>query len=131
MSYDIVIFDSKKAPKDIDAFMEWCEEQEDLMNESLDVDEYETSSKKLHTWFLDICIEVIPLSGPFSNWDAPDFVEGQDDEHGADYFFAKHTVFLMFSTLETKPLFLKVKESAKNHNLGYFDFDTDELMYPK
>ena len=131
MSYDIVVFDSKKAPKDFDAFLEWCEEQEDKMTESLDIDEYETSSKKLQTWFLEICKEVVPLSGPFSNWDAPDFVEGQDDEHGADYFFGKHAVFLMFSAIEPEKLSQKVLELAKKHNLGFFDFDTDVVIYPK
>lgn len=131
MSYDIVIFDSKKAPKDPDAFMEWCEELEDRMTESPDMEEYETTSKKLQEWFLDICKDVIPLSGSFSNCDAPDFVEGQDDDRGADYFFGKHVVFLMFNTSETESLFQKVKESARKHNLGYFDFDTDELLNPK
>lgn len=131
MSYDIVIFDSKKAPKDPDAFIEWCEELEDRMTGSPDMEEYETTSKKLQEWFLDICKEVIPLSGSFSNCDTPDFVEGQDDERGADYFFGKHAVFLMFSATESEPLFRKVTESVKKHNLGFFNFETDEVLYPK
>lgn len=131
MSYNIVIFDSKKAHKNRDAFMEWCEEQEDVMTESLDIEEYETASKKLQAWFFDICKEVVPLSGPFSNWKKSDFVEGQDDEIGADYFFGKHVIFLMFSAIETEEISKKVLESAKKHNLGFFDFDTDELLNPK
>lgn len=131
MSYDIMIFDSKKAPKDIDAFLEWEESCEDEIAEAIDSDEAKNSSKKLQAWFFEISKDIIPLTGQYSRENEIDYIEGEDDEIGADYFFCKHAIFLMFSTIETENLYKKVFESAKKHNLGFYDFDSEVIQFPK
>lgn len=130
MSYDIIVFDLAKRPKNRDGFMEWVEKLEDEMAESGDSDEVNGSTKKLKEWFFDISKDVIPLTGQYSREDESDYEEGQDDEVGADYFFTKNAVFIMFSCMETETLALKILNSAKKHQLGCFDFDTDILIYP-
>lgn len=133
MSYDLIIFDPDNAPNNLADFMKWNDKQEDLLAADIDQENPNITTVKLRQWFFEIIKEIIPLSGPYSNDEKEDYIEGQDDERGADYFIGQHAIYVMFSMDEIAKPTKQMLQMAKKHKVGFCDFNSsdDYIFYPK
>ena len=118
MSYDLVVFNEKKAPKDKDTFLSWYYEQTEW-KEGHDYQNPEITGLNLKNWFFDIIKNYPPMNGPYSRDDA-------DDITLTDYSIGKDLIYAAFAWPEAEKAFKLCFELAKKHDVGFFDVSSQD-----
>lgn len=123
MSYDLMVFNPNKAPKDKSDFMNWYESQTEW-EEDHDYDDPEVSSEELKNWFLEM-IEAFPaMNGPFAS-------DNVDDPKVTDYTVGMDVIYAAFAWSEAENAYLKMTELAEKNNVGFFDASgSGDIFFP-
>jgi len=125
MSYDLMVFNIKAAPKTETAFMKWYAEQAEW-SEAHSYDDPGNSSAALRNWFMEM-IEVFPaMNGPFAT------EEADDDPNCADYTIGKDVIYVAFSWSQAEQGYMRMFSLAEKHHLGFFDPSSSdgEALFP-
>ena len=113
MSYDLMVFDLDKAPKEHASFMEWYEEQTEW-SEGHSYDDPAVSAPSLQNWFQEIIQKFPPLNGPLASDDV-------DDHRVTDHCVGKSVIYSAFAGSVADEAYLTMKALAQKHNVGFFD----------
>ena len=113
MSYDLMVFNEHKAPKEREAFLHWYYEQTEW-EENHDYQNPDITTTELKNWFLDIIKKYPPMNGPYSS-------DNVDDIKLTDYSIGKNIIYAAFAWPEAEKAFKLCFELAKKHRVGLFD----------
>lgn len=124
MSYDLMIFNPKSAPRTRDEFMVWFGDQTEW-KEDHNYDDPEVTSKEMRTWFLEM-IETFPaMNGPYSHDDI-------DNPKMTDYSIGKDVIYAAFAWSEAEKAYSKMLKLAEKHKVGFFDVSANNgnIFFP-
>jgi hypothetical protein len=118
VSYDLMVFDPEKAPRDRAAFKDWYAHQaewtEDVSNGDLEV-----TTPALRSWYQAIRQTFPNMNGPGA----------ADDEHidsAADYSIGRHVIYAAFPWSQAEDVYPLVRRLAVEHRVGFYDVSGDE-----
>lgn len=117
MSYDLMVFNPKTAPKSEPEFLEWYDQQTEW-KEDHSYDDPKVTSMELRNWFMEMIIEFPALNGPYSPADLNDQI---DDNKITDYSVGKDVIYSAFGWSLAEKAYLKMLEMAKKHKVGFYD----------
>ncbi len=118
MSYDLMVFNETKAPRDKADFLRWYYEQTEW-KEDHDYQNPDITTPELRNWFFDIIKKYPPMNGPFTREDV-------DEIKWTDYSIGKDIIYAAFAWPEAEEAFKLCFELAKKHKVGFFDVSSDE-----
>ena len=124
MSYDLLVFDPKHAPRDRAAFMEWWDETSQWAEEH-SYDDPLNTTPELQAWYEEIRKTYRNMNGPGSPTDDELMIPGVEDTL-TDYSLAHHAVYAAFGWPEAENAYPLVRELAVMHGVGFFDASCDE-----
>ena len=113
MSYDLMVFDLEKAPKDHAAFMQWYNEQTEW-SEDHSYDDPAVSSPSLQSWYQEMIQQFPPLNGPSASDDV-------DNPRVTDHCVGKDVIYSGFAWSCAEEAYPVMKALAQKHNVGFFD----------
>ncbi len=124
MSYDLMVFEASKAPKDRKEFMEWFGKQVQWSEEH-NYDDHAVSSVPLKLWFEEMAKNFPPMNGPLSTDD-------YDDPKVTDYSIGRDVIYSAFSWDIAEEAYPKMRELAIKHSVGFFDVSANsgEILFP-
>ncbi|ANQ51674.1 hypothetical protein MY04_4334 [Flammeovirga sp. MY04] len=127
MSYDLMVFNPKNAPKSETDFMNWYENQTEWEEEH-DYDDPKVSSEELRNWFMEMINDFPALNGPY----APDDIDVRiDDDELTDYCVGKDVIYSAFRFSVAEKAYPKMIELAEKHKVGFFDASGNgNIMFP-
>jgi len=129
MSYDLMVFEPSRAPKEKESFMEWYEQQVQWSEEH----EYNDSS---------VCSEALQrfyreLAEYFPNMNADDEIfEAMEaagtDNRLTDYSLGSAVIYAAFAYSVAGEAYTTMRELALKHKVGFFDVSSDngEIIFP-
>ncbi|MDC8003902.1 hypothetical protein POV27_07550 [Aureisphaera galaxeae] len=127
MSYDLMVFNPKSAPKSEQEFLKWYDQQTEW-EENHAYDDPKVSAEELRNWFLEMISDFPAMNGPHAPADIDDRI---DDENITDYSVGKDVVYAAFSWSMVEKAYPKMLELAKKHKVGFFDASGDgDIMFP-
>ncbi|REE07659.1 hypothetical protein DFQ09_1126 [Winogradskyella pacifica] len=127
MSYDLMVFNPKTAPKSEPEFLEWYDQQTEW-TEDHSYDDPKVTSTELRNWFMDMIIEFPAMNGPHSPADLDDRI---DDDEITDYSVGKDVIYSAFRWSLAEKAYPKMLEMAKKHKVGFYDASGDgNIMFP-
>lgn len=113
MSFDLVVFDPSRAPRDRPAFMEWYVEQLREPGPG-EVD----TSPALSAWLQEFILEFPAMNGPLAT--------GRDHPRRTDYAVREHLILASFAWSQATAGCQAMLKSAGRHGLGVFDASTTD-----
>jgi hypothetical protein len=124
MSYDLMVFEPSKAPKEREAFMSWYAEQTEWA-EDHSYQDHKVTSPSLQAWFKDIVQFFPPMNGPLASDDV-------DDPKVTDHCIGHDVIYSAFAWSVAEEAYPKFRELAIKHNVGFFDVSADngEILFP-
>ncbi|MCL1997427.1 MAG: hypothetical protein FWG65_01515 [Turicibacter sp.] len=123
MSYDLMVFEKKTAPRNRKDFMRWYEKQTEW-GENHGYDNPAVSSEKLRNWFMEMIVEFPTLSGPHAPTDG-EIDDMADPAYLTDYSVGKEVIYAAFSWSLAERAFEKMRSLAKKHDVGFFDVSAE------
>ena len=118
MSYDLMVFDTKVAPRERTAFLTWYK-QLVKWDEQRDYDCFDGTCDELQNWYRAIIKEFPPMNGPFASAD------NEDDENITDYTIATHAIYIGFRWSVAPRAQNRVVNLGLDHRVGFFDVSAD------
>jgi hypothetical protein len=124
MSYDLMVFEPSKAPKEREAFMSWYTEQT-KWSEDHSYQDHEVTSPLLQVWFKEIVQFFPPMNGPLASDDV-------DDPKVTDHCIGHDVIYSAFAWSVAEEAYPKFRELAIKHSVGFFDVSADngEILFP-
>ncbi len=116
MSYDLIVFDPRAAPKEREAFMKWYDEQVEW-GEQHSHDDPAVCAPSLRAWFMDMIVEFPAMNGPHA-------AEDVDDPRMTDYCVGASLVCAAFSWSQAEPAYRAAFSVARKHGLGFLDISS-------
>jgi hypothetical protein len=126
MSYDLLVFRTEAAPRDPDAFLDWCNEQT-KWTEGHSYDDPAVTSPELRSWFLEM-IETFPaMNGPYAIGE-----EKTDEDNVTDYSIGKDIIYAGFGWDQTEEATEMVWNLALKYEVGYYDLSGNKngIVFP-
>lgn len=125
MSYDLMVFETTKAPKTKETFLEWYAKQT-KWEEDHDYQSICVSSPALRNWFMEMKETFPPMNGEY----APGVEEIDNDEnlelHLADYCIGREVIYVAFAWSIAEEAYEMVCKLAQKHNVGFFDVSASD-----
>lgn len=120
MSYDLAVFDKRKAPADTAGFISWYEKQTEW-EDDLDYDAISHASLELQGVYHALRTIFPPMNGPYAPSDEE--LSNSPDLEGrlCDYCIGKDILYLSFSYSMADHAYPIVKRAAYFHGAGFFD----------
>ncbi|MEY8338744.1 hypothetical protein AALB16_12110 [Lachnospiraceae bacterium 62-35] len=119
MSYDLMVYDKRKAPETKEEFMKWYEKQTEW-EEDHDYSDIHVASSELQGWFMEMIKNFPPMNGMF----APDDRELEEneelEEHLTDYSIGREMIYAAFSWSVSKQACDVAKKLAVVYDVGFF-----------
>jgi len=129
MSYDLMVFNPKIAPKTESDFLDWYNKQTEW-KEDHNYDDVKVTSTELQNWFLEIIKEFPALNGPHAPSDIDDRFENEDDTL-TDHCIGKDLIYSGFRWSVAEKAYPRMLELAKKHKVGFYDPSGDGIiMFP-
>ena len=119
MSYDLMVFAPRAAPKGRVGFMAWYSTVVEW-GEDHGYDDPGVCEASLASWFHDIRAEFPPMNGPFApadNFDSPKVT---------DYSVGRQAIYAAFAWSQMRQARKVTFDLAKKHCLGFFDTSADD-----
>ena len=117
MSYDLLVFNVAKAPKERSDFLQWYDGQTEW-TEGHSYDDPIITTPDLKDWFMEMIDDFPPLNGPLSS-------DEVDNKYATDYSIGKDSIYAAFAwSLASEARVLTV-ELAEKFGVGFFDVSTD------
>ena len=125
MSYDLMVFEPKEAPRDREDFMAWFQEQTQW-SEDHSYEDPSISSPALQNWFSEMMKEFPPMNGPLSSDD------GLDNPKVTDHCIGINVIYSAYAWSVAEEANSKMRELARKHKVGFFDLSegVEEIYYP-
>ena len=121
MSYDLLVFDPKAAPRDEDGFFEWLEEEDvDVPSDGEDGESPKGQPENLNAFYNLLRKTFPPMNGPHAN---------HDDENSpmiTDYYLGKYTIDMGFSWEVAALARRAVIEAAIEAGVGFYSSSDDD-----
>jgi len=116
MSYDLMVFEPSKAPRDRTDFMAWYNRQTEW-GDDVDYDIHHHASPALQSWFLEMVKTFPPMNGPLAS-------DNFDDPKITDHCVGRDVIYSAFAW--------SVAEEAHVAMVGFFDVSSDdgEILFP-
>jgi hypothetical protein len=125
MSYDLMVFEKTKAPRTKVEFMKWYEAQTEW-SEDHDYQTLSVSSTALQNWYHSMKRIFPPMNGIDTPSD-DDLEKNEELENRlTDYCIGKDVIYVAFSCLLAKEAYEKMKQLAKQHDVGFFDVSSED-----
>jgi hypothetical protein len=123
MSYDLMVFDPSAAPRDPGDFMRWYESQT-KWSEGHSYDDPAVTSPPLQAWFHEMRTFFPPMNGPNAS--------RADDPTVTDHCIGRHVIYSAFAWSVAESAYLKMRELAVKHRLGFYDVSGNEgeIFFP-
>jgi hypothetical protein len=119
MSYDLLVFQPGKAPREREAFLSWWGKTAEW-SEDHGYDDPNVSTPQLKAWFLEMIEPYPAMNGPFSSEELP-----EDDAAVTDYSVGKEAIYAAFAWSKAEAAYTQVFNLAAKHQLGFFDASSD------
>ena len=129
MSYDLMVFNPDKAPRNEAAFLEWYDGQTEW-TEDHSYNDPQVTSPELKSWFMEMIKYFPPLNGPY----APDDIDNlsdEEDEKITDHCIGHDVIYSGFRWSVAEMAYPIMLELARKHRVGFFDASgTGIIMFP-
>lgn len=130
MSYDLMVFEAKKAPKEKREFLLWYFEQV-KWEETHDYSDPSVSSKALQNWFFEMKETFPAMNGAYAPKDETLEQNPALEDYLTDYSFGQNIIYAAFAWSLSDEAYQRMRELAKKHNVGFFDVSgNSEVIYP-
>lgn len=129
MSYDLVAFDRKQAPKDRIKFFGWIEKQFSA-KEGHDYHSPDVTTPALRAWLMDMAVHFPPQHGDYCTGPQEcDDEDAPDSLHISDYSIGFNIIHASFAWSLVDEAYETAVELATKHGVGLYDF-ADEIIMP-
>ncbi|WP_233123165.1 hypothetical protein [Agrobacterium vaccinii] len=127
MSYDLMVFESKDAPKDKEAFLDWYHVQTQW-SEGHSYDDPSATTTNLSAWYEDVRLSFPNLNGP----DAYEFADDDDNPNVTEYSIGRSVIYASFRWSEAETAYAVVRAMAVKHGVGFFNVSAEdgEIWFP-
>ncbi|EAS19464.1 hypothetical protein BBFL7_00009 [Flavobacteria bacterium BBFL7] len=125
MSYDLMVFNPKTAPKSEYDFLEWYGQQTEW-GENHSYDDPKITSIELKNWFMEMITDFPAMNGPHAPIDIDDRI---DDEEITDYSIGKDMIYSGFKWSMAEKVYPRMLELAKKHKVGFYNASGDGKIY--
>lgn len=129
MSYDLMVFEPSKAPKDRTAFMGWYEQQVQW-SEDHNYNDSSFCSEALQRFYGE-------LSEHFPNMNVEDEIfeameEAGTDNRLTDYSLGSAVIYAAFAYSVAEEAYTIMRELALKHQVGFFNVSSNdgEIIFP-
>lgn len=129
MSYDLMAFETSKAPQERAAFMKWYEQQVQWSEDHAYNDPSVLSEALQHFY--------IELSEQFPNMNVEDEIfeameEAGTDNRLTDYSLGTSVIYAAFAYSVAEESYTAMRELAIKHKVGFFDVSSNEgdIIFP-
>ncbi|MDR3239546.1 MAG: hypothetical protein LBT44_05615 [Clostridiales bacterium] len=130
MSFDLMVFEWGNAQRSKREFDRWFETMTDW-DLSRSYNSPEGMTPKLRAWFDEARVKFPPMNGPFALSDVDFDALGKDSEaRVTDYSIGAEMVYAAFAWSAAEEAELYLRESARRHGLGFYNPQTDTVIYP-
>lgn len=127
MSYDLMVFNPKTAPRSETSFIAWYESQV-AWKEDHSYNDPKVSATQLQHWFMEMIIEFPALNGPHA---PSDILERIDEENITDYCFGRDVIYSTFRWSVAEKAYPIMFDMAAKHGVGFFDASGDgSILFP-
>ena len=118
-----MVFDPSVAPRERPDFMQWYDAQTEW-SEGHSYDDPAVTTPSLQAWFHDMRTLFPAMNGPFRSEAA--------DATITDYCIGRHVIYVGFRWSVAESAYLKTRELAVKHQVGFFDVSTNEgeILFP-
>lgn len=132
MSYNIMVFDGKAAPKKKDEFARWLESQTGW-SEDHGYDDPAVTTEQLRGWFMEMQKTFPQMNGPFAPSDDEFDRLGDREAYVTDYSIGHHIIYCAFAWSLENEARTKARELSIKHSVGFYALSDPEpeLLYPK
>ena len=130
MSYDLMVFEKSKAPRNKKDFMAWYWKQVEWSEEH-DYLSIGIASPDLQNWFMEMIETFPPMNGEYSPSDEQ--IEGNEDleTYLTDYCIGHDVIYTAFAWSVAEEAYNLITQLAKKHGVGFFDVSGDEdVIFP-
>lgn len=127
MSFDLALFDPCAAPRDEEAFLEWCRAAMKV-GAGHDYNDPGDQSVKLRGFFDQICEQFPPLNGPQKY----EFKDESDNGRLeiSDYSHFPNFIYTYFRWAKQRSAILRVRLVAWKKIVGFLNPQTNEIVFP-
>jgi hypothetical protein len=127
VSYDLMVFDPKAAPRGKDAFLSWYDGQTQW-SEGKSYEAPSATTPNLAAWYADMCRD-------FPNMNDPDTYEPEHDEDNprlTGYSIGPSIIYTDFRWSQAETAYATVRKLAVKHRVGFFNVSADdyEVWFP-
>lgn len=125
MSYDLMVFEKKKAPQTKKDFLDWYEQQIEW-NEDHDYQTIQVSSPALQNWFMEMKDTFPPMDGEYAP--DPDLLDEDEDLelHTVEYSIGHDVIYISFSYSTMEEAYELTRKLATKHDVGFFDVSSED-----
>jgi len=125
MSYDLMVFDAKSAPKGRKEFMEWYNNQTEWA-EDHNYQDHAVTTDTLKAWYQEMIEHFPPMNGPLASDD------DIDNPNVTDHCIGKHVIYSGFAWSVAEKAYTMMRDLAIKHSVGFFDVSADngEILFP-
>jgi len=125
MSYDLMVFDTAKAPRAKEEFMVWFNQQS-KWEEPHDYTDISVTSPPLKNWFMEMKENFPPLNGTYAPTDEM-IAEDEDLEARlTDYSVGYDMIYVGFGWSVSEEAYLLASELAQKHGVGFYDVSSGD-----
>lgn len=134
MSYDLMVFDLEKAPREQTEFMQWYDQQTEW-EEDHNYQEVSVCSERLKAWFMEMITFYPPMNGSLapSDDEIDEWDENDDPRYSqvTDYSLGREVIYMAFAWSVADEAYAKCKALAEKHGVGFFNASGNpgEIMY--
>lgn len=131
MSYDICVYNKKRAPKSVDGFHKWFGDNTNW-NSNSDYDDISIASKELQDWYKYMLCYFPAMNGRDAKKSSEDYAttNGVDidvaADNSADYSINTDIIYVAFSYSQAENAYKLGADKAKELGLGFYDPREDE-----
>jgi predicted DNA binding CopG/RHH family protein len=125
MSYDLMVFEPSRAPRERKEFIDWFEQQVQW-SEDHEYNDPSVCSESLQRFYSE-------LSKHFPNMNVDDEIEESGTEDRlTDYSLGSAVIYAAFAYSVAKEAYTTMRNLAIKHKVGFFDVSTDdgEIIFP-
>ena len=130
MSYDLMVFEKRKAPKTKEKFMRWYQ---DLVERNQDhsYDDIRICSTALKNWFHEMIESFPAMNGPYAIRDMDLKNNPEIENKLAEYSIAKDAIYVSFAYSQANQANQIMRKLANKHSVGFFDVSGGgDIIYP-
>lgn len=122
MSYDLMVFETTKAPNTKKEFMEWYFKQTEWSEEH-DYASVSVTSEALKNWFMEMKETFPPMNGEYAPSD--DEIDEETENCLTDYSIGRDVIYASFAWSVSEKAYELMRNLAQKHGVGFFDVSSD------